>query len=81
MKWGPLWLPAMRESLEANNFLVPMVVEQTGRGDRGYDIYSPLLVTRIVLLGTPLAPPCPHLVIPPLLVPPDPRPGALRHVD
>ena len=30
------------------NFLVPMVVEQTGRGERGYDIYSRLLVDRIV---------------------------------
>src|SRR6516225_1646963 len=35
------------------NFLVPMVVEQTGRGERGYDIYSRLLVDRIVFLGTP----------------------------
>jgi ATP-dependent Clp protease protease subunit len=34
------------------NFLVPMVVEQTGRGERGYDIYSRLLVDRIVFLGT-----------------------------
>ena len=29
------------------NFFVPMVVEQTGRGERGYDIYSRLLVDRI----------------------------------
>src|SRR5215218_3835567 len=36
------------------NFLVPMVVEQTGRGERGYDIYSRLLVDRIVFLGTPI---------------------------
>ncbi|MHB8519812.1 MAG: ATP-dependent Clp endopeptidase proteolytic subunit ClpP [Limisphaerales bacterium] len=36
------------------NFLVPMVVEQTGRGERGYDIYSRLLVDRIVFLGTPV---------------------------
>ena len=35
-----------------NDFLVPMVVEQTGRGERGYDIYSRLLVDRIVFLGT-----------------------------
>jgi ATP-dependent Clp protease, protease subunit len=34
------------------NFLVPMVVEQTGRGERGYDIYSRLLVDRIIFLGT-----------------------------
>src|SRR3974390_1503776 len=37
-----------------DNFLVPMVVEQTGRGERGYDIYSRLLVDRIVFLGTPV---------------------------
>src|SRR5687768_4499833 len=36
------------------NFLVPMVIEQTGRGERGYDIYSRLLVDRIVFLGTPI---------------------------
>ena len=32
--------------------LVPMVVEQTGRGERSYDIYSRLLKDRIVFLGT-----------------------------
>jgi ATP-dependent Clp protease protease subunit len=37
-----------------HNFLIPMVVEQTGRGERGYDIYSRLLVDRIVFLGTPV---------------------------
>ncbi len=40
--------------LMMQNFLVPMVVEQTGRGERGYDIYSRLLVDRIVFLGTPV---------------------------
>lgn len=37
-----------------NSFLIPMVVEQTGRGERGYDIYSRLLVDRIIFLGTPV---------------------------
>ena len=37
-----------------NSLLVPMVVEQTGRGERGYDIYSRLLIDRIVFLGTPV---------------------------
>ncbi len=41
-------------SMTTNNFLVPHVVEQTGRGERGYDIYSRLLVDRIVFLGTPV---------------------------
>lgn len=43
-------MKAMNES----GFLVPYVVEQTGRGERGYDIYSRLLVDRIVFLGTPV---------------------------
>lgn len=34
--------------------LVPMVVEQTGRGERAYDIYSRLLKDRIVFIGTPI---------------------------
>src|SRR5271170_5282251 len=41
-------------NISMQNFLVPMVVEQTGRGERGYDIYSRLLVDRIVFLGTPV---------------------------
>ncbi|HEX9592778.1 MAG TPA: ATP-dependent Clp endopeptidase proteolytic subunit ClpP [bacterium] len=36
------------------NNLVPMVVEQTPRGERAYDIYSRLLKDRIVFLGTPI---------------------------
>ncbi len=34
--------------------LVPMVVEQTAHGERGYDIFSRLLKDRIVILGTPV---------------------------
>jgi len=34
--------------------LVPMVVEQTGRGERAYDIFSRLLKDRIIFLGTPV---------------------------
>ncbi|MFC0211851.1 ATP-dependent Clp endopeptidase proteolytic subunit ClpP [Paenibacillus chartarius] len=33
---------------------IPMVVEQDGRGERGYDIYSRLLKDRIIFLGTPV---------------------------
>lgn len=35
-----------------NSLLVPMVVEQTGRGERSYDIYSRLLKDRIIFIGT-----------------------------
>jgi ATP-dependent Clp protease, protease subunit len=37
---------------ERNQTLVPMVVEQTGRGERAYDIYSRLLKDRIIFIGT-----------------------------
>ncbi len=40
--------------LEVYNQLVPMVVEQTGRGERAYDIYSRLLKERIVFIGMPI---------------------------
>ncbi len=36
------------------NYLVPVVVEQTSRGERSFDIYSRLLKERIVFLGTPV---------------------------
>ena len=52
---------------DAKNFLVPMVVEQTGRGERGYDIYSRLLVDRIVFLGTPVDDMVANLIIAQLL--------------
>lgn len=36
------------------NYMVPMVVEQTSRGERAYDIYSRLLKERIIYIGTPI---------------------------
>ena len=50
-----------------NSMLVPMVVEQTGQGERGYDIYSRLLKDRIILLGTPIDDDIANLVIAQLL--------------
>ena len=41
-------------SKDTLNQLIPMVVEQTGRFERAYDIYSRLLKERIVFLGTPI---------------------------
>ena len=41
-------------SLEAQNYLVPTVVEQTNRGERAYDLYSRLLKENIIFLGTPI---------------------------
>ena len=37
-----------------NNLLIPMVVEQTGRGERSYDIYSRLLKERVIFLVGPV---------------------------
>ncbi|MFA5336273.1 MAG: ATP-dependent Clp endopeptidase proteolytic subunit ClpP [Candidatus Omnitrophota bacterium] len=39
---------------ERSQMLVPMVVEQSGRGERAYDIYSRLLKDRIIFIGTPI---------------------------
>jgi ATP-dependent Clp protease protease subunit len=49
------------------NQLVPMVVEQTGRGERAYDIFSRLLKERIVFIGTPIDDTIASLVIAQLL--------------
>jgi ATP-dependent Clp protease, protease subunit len=46
----------MSKNIQAaqNSYFVPVVVEQTGRGERSYDIYSRLLKDRIVFIGTPI---------------------------
>lgn len=44
----------MHKIPEIYNQLVPYVIEQTGRGERGMDIYSRLLRERIVFIGTPI---------------------------
>jgi len=49
------------------NQLVPMVVEQTARGERAYDIYSRLLTDRIIFLGTPIDDNVANLIIAQLL--------------
>src|SRR5712672_2770000 len=43
--------------------LVPMVVEQTSRGERAFDIYSRLLGERIVFLGTPVTDDIANLIV------------------
>ena len=47
--------------------LIPMVVEQTSRGERAFDIYSRLLAERIVFLGTPIDDDIANLIIAQLL--------------
>ena len=47
--------------------LIPMVIEQTGRGERAYDIYSRLLKERIIFLGTEINDDVSNLIIAQLL--------------
>ncbi len=49
------------------SMLVPMVVEQTGQGERGYDIFSRLLKDRIILLGTAIDDTVANLIVAQLL--------------
>ena len=44
----------MNLEAQSNHMLVPMVVEQTSRGERAFDIYSRLLKENIIFLGTPV---------------------------
>ena len=51
------------QTVERAQMLVPIVVEQTNRGERSYDIYSRLLKDRIIFLGTPIDDHIANLVI------------------
>lgn len=55
------------ERIEQASRLVPMVVEQTARGERSYDIYSRLLRNRIIFVGTPIVDVISNLIIAQLL--------------
>jgi ATP-dependent Clp protease protease subunit len=57
----------MTKMKEPSNYLVPMVVENTGRGERAFDIYSRLLKERIVFIGTPIDDQVANLVVAQLL--------------
>ena len=49
--------------IEKSQVLVPMVVEQTGRGERAYDIFSRLLKDRIIFVGTAINDEVSNLII------------------
>ena len=49
------------------SILIPMVVEQTGRVERAYDIYSRLLKDRIIFLGSEISEPVSNVIIAQLL--------------
>jgi len=52
---------------QISDYLVPVVIEQTNRGERSFDIYSRLLKERIVFLGTPIDDAVANLVMAQLL--------------
>jgi ATP-dependent Clp protease protease subunit len=52
---------------EKSQILIPMVIEQTGRGERAFDIYSRLLKERIIFIGTAISDEVSNLVIAQLL--------------
>ena len=54
-------------SFDLNNYLVPTVIEQSGRGERAFDIYSRLLKERIVFLIGPVTDDSANLVVAQLL--------------
>ena len=58
---------SIRKSINTYNNLVPMVVEQSARGERAYDIYSRLLKERIIFLVGPVEDHMANLVIAQLL--------------
>src|SRR2546429_1617267 len=57
----------MNQIQHPSSYLVPMVVENTGRGERAFDIYSRLLKERIVFIGTPIDDQVANLVVAQLL--------------
>ncbi len=54
-------------NLQTPSSLIPMVIEQTGRGERAMDIYSLLLKERIIFLGTPINDQVANLIVAQLL--------------
>lgn len=57
----------MSKTGEEKSYLIPIVVEQTGRGERSYDIYSRLLKERIVFIGSEITDDLANLVVAQLL--------------
>jgi ATP-dependent Clp protease, protease subunit len=53
--------------MKIQNYLIPTVIEQTHRGERGWDIFSRLLKDRIIFLGTPINDDIANVVIAQLL--------------
>jgi ATP-dependent Clp protease, protease subunit len=67
-------------TMSPSNYLVPIVIEQTARGERSFDIYSRLLKERIIFIGTPIDDAVANLVIAQLLFLESENPEADIHV-
>src|SRR5581483_10300715 len=63
LRWGGVWQGSDVKPNDPQMMLVPMVIEQTGRGERAYDIYSRLLRDNIIFIGTPIDDNIANLVI------------------
>lgn len=57
----------MKNPLDVQNYLVPIVIESTARGERSFDIYSRLLKERIIFLGTQVDDQIANLIVAQLL--------------
>ena len=57
------WLGQLRRGMHQHSSLVPMVLEQTSRGERSFDIFSRLLNERIVFIGQPIDDDIANLVV------------------
>jgi len=57
----------MKKTADEKSYLIPIVVEQTGRGERSYDIYSRLLKERIIFIGSEITDDLANLVVAQLL--------------
>ena len=57
----------MKQREEEKSYLIPIVVEQTGRGERSYDIYSRLLKERFIFIGSEITDDLANLVVAQLL--------------
>ena len=57
----------MHQHETEQSYLIPMVIEQTGRGERSYDIYSRLLKERIIFIGSEITDALANLVVAQLL--------------
>lgn len=59
--------PRLHQATDTKDYLVPVVIEQTPRGERSFDIYSRLLKERIIFIGSAIDDPIANLVIAQLL--------------